>query len=181
MTGGPFAQTTGLDNCRWTTSVALRISAPTPPTTVPTSTSMAPTMSPPTRRPRPRRSPPFPTRSLPAGQAAIIAIIEKYHGKSAGTVEGAAATEQATGAQAADGASDSKDDDDDHDDSEDRGGGMGGGTSLMDILGSLLGAGELGSVQDEPDGPQGMSPMGSQGMSPFGDPYGPGRGLHTSG
>ena len=39
----------------------------------------------------------------PAGQAAILAIIEKYQAKSAGTVEGAAATEQANGAQAAEG------------------------------------------------------------------------------
>ena len=34
-----------------------------------------------------------------------MAIIEKYHGKSAGTVEGSAATEQANGSQAADGGS----------------------------------------------------------------------------
>ena len=37
---------------------------------------------------------------------------------------------------------------------------MGGGTSLMDVLGSLLGAGSSGM--------SGMNPMGQQGMSPFG-------------
>ena len=52
-------------------------------------------------------------------------------------------------------------------------GGSGGGTSLMDILGSLLGAGGSGMSGMNPLGQQGMSPFGQQGgASPFGDPYG---------
>lgn len=106
-----------------------------------------------------------PDPQSPAGQAAILAIIEKYQGKSAGTVQTSAATEQAHGSHAAD----SNDRDDDHSGSGD---GMGGGgTSLMDILSSLLGSGGSSMQGMNPFGQQGM-PMG-QGMggSPFGDPY----------
>ena len=46
-----------------------------------------------------------PDPQSPAGQAAIMAIIEKYQAKSGGTVEGSAATEQANGTQAAEGKS----------------------------------------------------------------------------
>ena len=106
-----------------------------------------------------------PDPQSPAGQAAILAIIEKYHGKSSGTVEGSAATEQANGSQAAD--DHDSDDDDDHDS-----GTGSSGTSLMDILGQLLGAGGSSMQGMNPMGQQGMSPFGQQGASPFGDPYG---------
>ena len=51
------------------------------------------------------------------------------------------------------------------------GGGMGGGTSLMDVLGSLLSAGSSG-IQYEPSGQQGAEPVRAAGHEPFGDPYG---------
>lgn len=111
-----------------------------------------------------------PDPESPAGQAAIVAIIEKYHGKSTATVEGSSATEQAAGTQAAesdDKSDDDKDDDDkDHGSEDPLGGGMGGGSGLMDVLSQLLGAGGgMGSGM--------MNPM-SQGMpmSPMSDPLG---------
>lgn len=111
-----------------------------------------------------------PDPQSPAGQAAILAIIEKYHGKSTGTVESSAATEQANGSQAAD----DSDHDHDHDSKNSSADQMGGSsTSLMDILSSLLSSGGSGMSGMNPMG-QGMSPFGQQqgmGASPFGDPY----------
>jgi len=117
-----------------------------------------------------------PDPQSPAGQAQIIAIIEKYQAKSAGTVEGSSATEQANGTQAAEGKSSSDDDDDDDDSGNDSSGddALGGGSgSLMDVLQGLLGSGGSGMSGMSPFGQQGMSPFGQQGMgsSPFGDAY----------
>ena len=112
-----------------------------------------------------------PDPQSPAGQAAILAIIEKYQAKSAGTVESSAATEQAHGSHAADSSSDSGSDRHHGDSGSGDGMGSGGGGGLMGILSSLLGGGSgMGGMN--PLGQQGMSPFG-QGMggSPFGDPY----------
>lgn len=112
-----------------------------------------------------------PDPQSPAGQAAILAIIEKYQAKSAGTVESSANTEQAHGSHAADSSSDSGSDRHHGDSGSGDGMGSGGGGGLMGILSSLLGGGSgMGGMN--PLGQQGMSPFG-QGMggSPFGDPY----------
>lgn len=114
-----------------------------------------------------------PDPQSPAGQAAILAIIEKYQHKSAGTVESSAATEQAHGSHAADSGSDSGSDRHHGDSSSGDGmGSGGGGGGLMGILSSLLGGGGSGLGGMNPFGQQGM-PFGQQGMggSPFGDPY----------
>lgn len=125
-----------------------------------------------------------PDPQSPAGQAAIMAIIEKYQGKSAGTVEGSAASEQASGDKAA------SDDSGSGGDSglsslldalSGLGGGLGGmgglgglgGGGLMDLLTSLLGGGMGGGLG------QGMDPFGqgtlassTQATDPFADPFG---------
>lgn len=114
-----------------------------------------------------------PDPQSPAGQAAILAIIEKYQAKSAGTVQSSATTEQAHGSHAADGGSSDSSSDRHHGDNG-SGDGMssGGGGGLMGILSSLLGGGGSGLGGMNPLGQQGM-PFGQQGMggSPFGDPY----------
>jgi len=113
-----------------------------------------------------------PDPQSPAGQAAILAIIQKYQGRSAGTVEGASATEQANGTQAAGNSGDGdrhRHGDGDGDDGDSRG-----GSGLLDILSQLLGSGGSGLQGMNPFG-QGMSPFGqgmSSGANPFGDPYG---------
>lgn len=104
-----------------------------------------------------------PDPQSPAGQAQILAIIEKYQRLSAGTVDGSAAAEQANGSKAA---SDSgKDDDHDHDSGKDD---LSSGGGLMQILSSLLGAG--GGMGSGMGG--GSDPFGQQQQSPLSDAYG---------
>lgn len=100
-----------------------------------------------------------PDPQSPAGQAAILAIIERYQGQSAGTVQTSATAEQAAGQQAASAGTDqgsaaAKSDTKPADDAKSSdtkgsfsdsagsglGGGLGGG-GLSDILSSLLGGG----------------------------------------
>jgi len=85
-----------------------------------------------------------PNPQSPEGQRQILAIIEKYQSKSAGTVEESAATQQANGEDAANGGHHHHGDEDDKDDSK-------GGSGLMDILSQLLGSGGSGL--------QGMNPL----------------------
>jgi hypothetical protein len=121
-----------------------------------------------------------PDPQSPAGQAAILAIIEKYHSKSTGTVEGAAATEQANGSQAADDGNSGSGSGKHHhkDGDDDSGSDSGSSGSLKDVLGQLLGAGGGGGLGGGSPFGQGMgggSPFGQGmggGMNPFGDAYG---------
>src|ERR1700754_144912 len=76
-----------------------------------------------------------PDPQSPAGQAAILAIIQKYQARSAGTVEGAAADQQTNGARAAGHSSGGGS----HDSGD--GGDQKGGSGLLDILSQLLGSG----------------------------------------
>lgn len=100
-----------------------------------------------------------PDPQSPAGQAAILAIIQKYQAMNAGAVEGAATDQQANGAHAAGDHHHDRDDDDSR-----------GGSGLMDILSQLLGSGGSGVMGMNPFG-QGMSPF-NQGMSPGSSPFG---------
>lgn len=105
-----------------------------------------------------------PDPQSPAGQAQILAIIEKYQRLAAGTVDESAASEQANGAKAA---SSGKDDDDD-DSSKDE---LGGGGVLQELLSTLLGAGgSMGSGMGGGMG-GGSDPFGQGQQSPF-DQYG---------
>ena len=112
MTGGPFAQATGLDNIPLdnlggTADLGADATDNSADVNVNGANDVAANAA-----AEAQEIAAVPDPQSPAGQAAIMAIIEKYHGKSAGTVEGAAATEQANGTQAADGGSSDKDDDD---------------------------------------------------------------------
>lgn len=170
MNGGPYAQTTGLDHIPLDifggrAGIGADVTDASADLNVAGSNSVAGNAA-----AEAKEIAAVPDPQSPAGQAAILAIIQRYQGKSAGTVESSTATEQANGAQAADSKSDGgKDRSDHHDDSDGLGRGSGG--SLMDILSSLLGSGGSGMGGMSPFGQQGMSPFGQQGMSPFGDPY----------
>lgn len=108
-----------------------------------------------------------PDPQSPAGQAQILAIIQKYQAKSAGTVEGSTTSEQTAGAKAADDSSSSHDHGHSKDDNSDSSGSGSGG--LMDILDRLLGS--AGGGMGSGSGMDPMSQMGQQ--NPFGaNPYG---------
>lgn len=158
MTGGPYAQTTGLDHIPLDilggrAGIAADVTDASADLNINGANAVAGNAE-----AEAREIAAVPDPQSPAGQAAILAIIQRYQSQSAGTVESSAATEQANGGQAAGGKGDRSDH---HDDSD--GFSSGGGGGLMDILSSLLGSG--GSSMG------GMSPFGQQGMSPFGDPY----------
>jgi hypothetical protein len=114
-----------------------------------------------------------PDPQSPAGQAAILAIIEKYQALSAGTVQGAAADQQTNGSRAAS----HGDEDGGHHSDGGSGSGSGGGSGLLDIVSQLLGSSGSSLQGMSPSG-QGASPLGQQanplgaGANPFGDPYG---------
>lgn len=103
-----------------------------------------------------------PDPQSPAGQAQILAIIEKYQRLSAGTVDESAAAEQSNGTKAASSGDKNDDDDDSGSSGEDLG-----SSGLMEILSALLGSGgsSLGSGM-------GSDAFGQGQQSPFGaDPY----------
>ena len=94
MTGGPFAQVTGLDNIPLdnfggTADLGADATDNSADVNVNGANDVAANAA-----AEAQEIAAFPT-PVSAGQAAIIAIIEKYHGKSVGTVEGAAASRQA--------------------------------------------------------------------------------------
>ena len=102
MTGGPFAQATGLDNIPLdnlggTADLGADATDNSADVNVNGANDVAANAA-----AEAQEIAAVPDPQSPAGQAAIMAIIEKYHAKSAGTVEGSAATEQANGSHAAD-------------------------------------------------------------------------------
>ena len=161
MTGGPFAQATGLDNIPLdnlggTADLGADATDNSADVNVNGANDVAANAA-----AEAQEIAAVPDPQSPAGQAAIMAIIEKYHGKSAGTVEGSAATEQANGAQAADGGSSDKDNDDDH--AQQRRGRHGRRNQPDGHPRVTAGRRRLRHVRDEPDGPARHEPVRAAG------------------
>ena len=96
MTGGPFAQATGLDNIPLdnlggTADLGADATDNSADVNVNGANDVAANAA-----AEAQEIGAVPDPQSPAGQAAIMAIIEKYHGKSAGTVEGSATSSRPT-------------------------------------------------------------------------------------